>query len=484
MTNKLLIMTALLSLAPLSSFSADAPANNITDKAPVDKAPVDEAQKEEKAAVNQKADVTVKIGGSFKPQFGSVSPASDFKYLKPGKPDSDKLKNNTIVNETKLKFEIEANNIENIKYGALVKINVDHSATMPGDKIMAFIEGSLGRVETGSYDGIDDRLKVAPSRIARATGGIDGDASDWIKTGAFNIDDTIRADLTNLYYTSVFLPSANVSRSNKLSYYSPTFSGLSMGVSYVPDTELKGRVFNTRDENSPTFVTEKGLGFKDVIEAGVRYEAGIAEDLVLSLSALGEMGKAKKKDFAITVDDDPTISSTKALTRHNLCAFELGAMLDYKGLSVAGSYGGLGNSGGIKKVEKTQNAVVTDETDNFIKSGKKPRGNFWTLGVAYVFDALGVSATYYNSSTFGKPTFASAVGTPDYVDLSSIAASGHSNKFTALSLGLDYSIVPGMLAYAEYTNFKFSMDSEVLKAAPTIKTNKGHVILTGMKFEF
>jgi predicted porin len=78
--------------------------------------------------------------------------------------------------------------------------------------------------------------------------------------------------------------------------------------------------------------------------------------------------------------------------------------------------------------------------------------------------------------------------TNDKQNLLSLAgSSGESNKFTALSLGADYKIMPGMLAYVEYTDFKYSMNKDYLSPDARkndIKLNKGNVILTGVKFEF
>lgn len=285
-------------------------------------------------------------------------------------------------------------------------------------KSFVYFDSAMGRVELGSGDAASKTLAVDASNIARASGGIDGDATAFIneKVGYIPLADL---DSGTNYAASQYLTSpdllADVSSSarkyNKVSYYTPDVSGLKLGLSYATDNESRGGLKGiTGKDFGAQLKRSSDVGYTDVFSAGLTYNYAM-DNVALQLGATGQYGKAKKMNSVNT-------GYTSARNNyHNLRAYKVGAVVTYTNFSLAGSYGDNGKSGLTKEATNV----------NYFNKGSK----FYTAGASYVQGPVGLSVTNFSSKRMR-------------------------NKFDLLSVGADYELAKGALAYVEANMFKYT----------------------------
>ena len=174
-----------------------------------------------------------------------------------------------------------------LEYGATVEFEADTNRTDNTDETWVFLRGGFGEVRLGDEDGPLDNSAVGGFSIGAGTGGIDGTVIDTIATGVvkpFNSDDN-----------------------TKIRYYTPSFGGLQVGVSYTPN-EDGGDALATTDED-----------WGDLFEGAVVYEGDFA-GLGITTSVVGAYG-----DWKGDGSDD-------------LWSWGAGLATDIYGFKVAGGY--------------------------------------------------------------------------------------------------------------------------------------------------
>lgn len=258
----------------------------------------------------------------------------------------------SFSNDTEIHFRATGVADNGLTYGAVIELEADVTSSedsegLNADKTYLFLESELGRVEMGSNTGAEGQLKVDAGTIARATGGIDGDYDNYITTtGVLGGTFINRPDLPSQ------LAEGASEDANKITYFTPRFSGFQAGVSYTVDTGSTGSVTGITSE------MDAG-NFENVFGLGLNY-SGEFEGVGVQVSATGEFGTAETAG----VDD--------------LEAYALGTVLSYEGFSVAGSWGTFEEFG-------LPTGAASDDAD------------FFTLGAAYETGPFGISITYLNS---------------------------------------------------------------------------------------
>jgi outer membrane protein OmpU len=382
----------------------------------------------------------VKLGGEigtqviYRDQKGAYNSIQDPKKTET---KGQKLHSSAIVNDTRVLVNVDGN-ANGLKYGAVIKLYADTSASSSGntnnaDETYGYLESKFGRLEGASTKSASHRMSISGASIARATGGIDGDASV-----TFN-QHVINKTGTNIENDEAFVLSPGLptfckckSRANKLVYYSPKYNGLQIGLGYIIDPGMRGTVSQTHSVTKTT-----GSGFKNVIDASVRYD-GKFNDVNYGVSLSGETSKAK--------------NGSGEPAREGIKAWVLGGMAEYKGFSVAASYSDWMNTGRPK--DKLPNA--------------KFGSSHWTAGVAYEYQKFGVSATYMETKN-ANAFIGKAVNKADQ-DKSK-------NKYEIISFGADYKVAEGLLTYAEVSPFKFKREKSSVN-------NKGTLFMFGSKLKF
>lgn len=308
-------------------------------------------------------------------------------------------------NDTEVHINVEGKSDLGFAYGATIELEADVTADarsegLNADKTFIWIEPAYGRFELGNNAGAEQEMVVNAASIARATGGIDGDDEFYItssgSTGAATF--LIHPDLPTADTGGI------AEDATKITFYTPKFSGFQLGLSFTPD-EGDGGQFATRSETSGDF--------ENVLAAGLSY-ANEWDGISVAAALVGEAGDSES---AFTED---------------LGAWQLGASISYSGFSLAGSYGDWNESG--------------------MAAGSSLDTDFWTLGGAYVWDAAGVSVTYFDSER----------GADDY---------------ESVVIGADYTLAAGLVPYAEVTFFDANEGA-------SLTDNNGAVLLLGTYLNF
>jgi len=260
--------------------------------------------------------------------------------------------------ETDLSIKIDAKTDAGLGYGGEIVLNVSNTNDADNDadqvgKSYVYVDGMWGRLEGGSNYGANSTLKVDASRIARATGGIDGDFTYFgAGPGAGNFISTPDSFLDY----GGFSAQGNEGQEaiNKLTYYTPRFAGFQAGVSYLFDTTGNDRgITVSRGDNT-------GGEAENVFVGGVNYDNKFG-DISFAASLTGEYGNAE------------TAAS------EDLRTWAAGAKVGYMGFALAGSYGSWGDS------LRAANSNLDDT-------------NYWTAGLSYETGPFGASVTYLKSN--------------------------------------------------------------------------------------
>jgi hypothetical protein len=403
------------------------------------------------AYAGSETDTSVKISGSLDSQYGIVHEKESFRYKLPGDKNSGKLPSHGLVNKTRLKFDWDQVADNGLKYGASIKLRADTFEKAKGriaDKTYGYLEGDFGRIELGSYLGASVAMRQSAASIAKAAGGIDGEAAKWFNRRTIQQQDFNPTDPDDKYIPIeadfVADPSTPVGAAarpdaNKITYYTPEYSGLQFGISYTPDIEILGTI-SSHSQTTKYVEAGEGYSFRNVFEGGFKYTYNI-DDIKFTSSLLGQVGKAKQPS--------PQDNTTGNVHINPLRAWEFGTKAEYSDWAFAASYGDWGKSTTAKER----------------KSGYKYGSKYWTAGVAKQFNDLAASLTYFGSRSAGRVYKGYALDDVKY------------NKLAMISLGLEYNLAPGIMPYAEINRFKHT-------APAAERSNSGHVILMGTKLEF
>jgi len=405
--------------------------------------------------------LSVKIGGKVDVQYGFISQKDFFKnpsnnenlrqyedigseYMSTaGKTFANQ---DAMVSNGELSIQAEKKVDECQKYGLEIVTNANTSPASSGSanlasKVYIYMENPAGRFELGANDGVNSTLSFSGAKIAKATGGIDGDYSGWVPYVA--VVDKTNLSLQDTYLTAPALPYSayNQKKANKITYYTPTYNGFKAGLSYIRDATVQGTIYEA--------LSFKGSGFKNVFEAGVSYE-NTFNSISLGLSLNGQIGETRPAFV-----NDTTTQDLKKLG-----SWEVGGQVSYESFTLAASYGDWDKSGTIK----------TPPADT-----PSRKANFWTAGLAYDYqDKGGMSVTYMHSERRG----AFALSSYQYTSANQATFDAATQKYEALSVGAEYKLMEGLMPYAEVTSFKYKTP------LADVHVNDGSVILAGVKLNF
>lgn len=430
-----------------------------------------EAPKQQQQAGNTMINsdgLSIKLGGKVNVQYGFASQRAFFKNPSNNEalPQSEDYRptrmlpigssyanQNALVSNGELTFAAEKIFDSCNKYGLEIVADANASAASSGNpsfanKVFIYIENPGGRFELGANDGASETMSYSATKIAKGTGGIDGDYATWIPYSV--VGGRTNDMLEDTFLTNPSLPYAYqyAKKANKLTYYTPTYNGFQGGLSYSPDVTVRGTTYEA--------LSFKGSGYVHVIEYGLSY-ANKFDDVGLGLSFSGQIGDARPAFIMQSSANAPLSFQSQPL--QNLGAWHIGGQVSYDAFTLAGSYCDWGVSGTVK---------------NPAPNTPSKQANFWTTGLAYDYqDKGGLSVTYMQSTRRGAFSMKAYDYVKDHPDFDSA-----SNQYDAVSVGGEYKVMPGLMPYAEFTAFNYS--TSLIDA----KTNKGSVVLAGLKLNF
>lgn len=388
------------------------------------------------ADMSSNSDMQVSVGGNSKFEAGYIKRDNDHKKAFTYSPNQN---NTAFVNSNKAALKAEGKT-QSMTYGAVVRLQTIASSSNGMsdtglDRSHIYMNTDMGAVQMGTNFSASKLLAVDAGTIASATGGAAGgdyskfvDTRDNTLTGGMPVYDTdLLTDRLDGYGES----------SRKITYLSPRISGAQIGMSYAPDQENNGGQGVSRDNNQRYL--GRPITAKNVISLGLNYKNSF-DDVNVTLSATGAFAKAKQNDpksdveaydqYAVDANGNatgaatrvgflPTYYSSSTADRNDVKTYALGTVVEYQGFSAALSYGHDGKSLAPKNSDFT---------------------SYWyTAGLAYKNGPMSTSLTYLYGKKGNK---AAADGDTTTAPLF---------KTTAISLGTDYAVAPGLTPFAEVT---------------------------------
>ncbi|MGL9726314.1 MAG: WD0745 family porin [Wolbachia sp.] len=356
-----------------------------------------------------------------------------------------------------------------------------------GRSAHVFLNSKYGDLKFGYQFGPEALMRLDATRVATVDRGAD---SDWFRK--VNLEGS--AASFPFYVTPRLYTESFSSESEKLSfrmagkynkdvmttlpfraaYYSPNYMGARFALSYSP--RYDSSLFVVKEGND---IKHVGPDYEHIVSAGVSYEYNFSErNIKVKTSVVGEYGKAKEpnKDKHLYLE---------FVEYNDLMGVNLGASADYKidegqGIKFAASFACLGKSGqpkGIKKLnnngiyEEVSSIGTTDDNkrakglkDQFVGDGKDTM--YWTAGAGYQYENVYTSFTYFGSTMSNKDMLHDFALGVQY-DLSSSCSK---SKF-----------IPYAALHYFMTDEKDALKDKSSKDVPS---NKGILLLTGVKFSF
>lgn len=382
------------------------------------------------------------------------------------------------------------NKTDSLTYGASIRLQVatnqsngtDKDSRM--DRSHIFLDSEYGSVQLGTNVAASKLMQVTASDIASATGGVDGDYSDFLN---FDVNQTgtqqyvsANGNSSFIYWGDAAITSVDTlsnrkdgssESADKITYISPRVEGVQLGISYVPDLSNGGNsvdaatLYGTTGSNPVYMLEDNYMRVRNLWSFGLNYK-NTFDEVMVELGATMDMGRSREKgqpyyyqvtSTGVSGAAVPGTSANSALTGNyklrNLKTYSVGGMVAMRGFSFALSYSRDGKSSMPYGIVTSTNNMTTStaySTDTF-------KSSWWTTGLAYENGPMSVSLTYLS----GKRGFSN-------VNL----------KSSVTSLGADYEVAPGLKPFAEVTYAKFSPKNS---AATTAKAT---VFILGTRVKF
>ena len=291
-----------------------------------------------------------------------------------------------------------------LEYGATIEFEADTNQTNNTDETWLFLRGGWGEIRLGDEDGVVDNSTVGANTIAAGTGGIDG--SDAVISAV----------------PVVFLFNSN--DATKVRYYTPSFGGFSVGVSYTPTQEN----LNSGANNGQFFARKDGalaMDAQNIAEGALVYDGEFGGVGVLA-SVVGLY--AELKNDADALFDDDKWWGVQAGVNIDLWGFELGG------------------------------AIARDEVGG-------TRRDFYNVGIAYGFGPVNTSIGY--GQIFGTNS--------DFDEATGLGDQGYNLVFSA-----DYAIAPGLVLAGDVSKF----DNDAAGDIDTGTGDKGWTAVGSVRLAF
>lgn len=312
----------------------------------------------------------LQISGEFQFNFG----ISDEDQVGTGANQVGEARSTDFETNSEIEFTFTNRADNGLTYGANLELEADPNDAGHMDEVYGFVSGGFGQIEFGNEDGAADKqLVTIPTGFG--TGGVDGDFGGFIVGDAPNV--------------TIF--PTDTSDSTKVSYYSPSFSGLTVGISYTP---------RNGSEGDNVSLLKTGTGFEDVVELGVNYR-GEFQGVSVAVGGVYSFGDGVETAAGAT-------SNTE-----DLSAYAVGASVGFSGVTIGAIY--------VDNQESGLTVADPSKTDN----------TAYGLGIQYTTGPITVGAQYTQDERD-----ANAAGTGDV-------------ESTAWALGGTYVVAPGLAVYAE-----------------------------------
>lgn len=424
----------------------------------------------------------------------------------------DYSENMGMISDAILHLRAENKNEDiGLRYGADVQFHVPVTEgkgasqgmnAARGRSAHVFLNSKYGDLKLGYQFGPESLMRLDATRIATVDGAAD---SDWFRK--VNLEGS--AANFPFYVTPRLYTESFSSESEKLSfrmagkynkeimttlpfraaYYSPSYMGARFGLSYSPrydsglsvvkeiDPVLSKNTQKQDEVKHKETLRHVGPDYQHIVSASASYEYDFSKHNVkVKTSVVGEYGFSKQpsKDKHLY---------NEFIEYNNLAGMNLGASADYKidedqSVKFAASFAYLGKSGQPKGIKKLVGDTYTEidgkgttDDDKRVQGlkaqfdGDDKNTMYWTAGAGYQYDNIYTSLTYFGSRMSNKDMLHDVALGVQY-DLSSC----NKSKFVPYA-ALHYFMTDEQGALKDKNN-------------DDVPSNKGILLLTGVKFSF
>lgn len=418
-------------------------------------------------------DVVVSFSGQSKFEAGTKSQDTNHKAPLPNSPNQ---KSSAFYTQQKASLKAEGKS-DSLTYGAIMRLQLvgDMSNGMGdarNDRSHIYLDTDAGSVQLGSNFAASKLMQIDAGTIASATGGVDG---DWTNFSSVVASNTAASNTTTT--SSQLVAASNIAASaavtgvdtlanrldykgesaRKITYMSPRISGLQLGVSFTPDINNNGgnNLVRSGDlDSSNMLYFGLPVRVKNVWSLGLNY-TNTFNDVNVAFAAVADRGKSARQDLsANSTYTSPFTGKSITLTSdqkfRDLKTYSVGGSVGTNGFTVAASYHDDGQS------------LTLESQDRF-------KSHWWTAGLAYENGPMSTSLTYLSGVKGAK-------------------GDGQTLKSEIISLGADYEVAPGLKPFAEITMVKFKPKNTSTKTydGVTYDTSraKATVFMVGTKLKF
>lgn len=418
----------------------------------------------------------VTVGGNSKFEAGSVSRTKANRTEYSFSPNQE---TSTFYTSQKAYLKAEGK-ADDMVYGAVIRLQtVGNSSNGLGDtrndRSHIFLDTNAGSVQLGSNFAASKLFQVDAGTIASGTGGAsDGDWPTFVDIGT-------KAQSDDQYDASSYLAQnadtlsdrldGRVEGSRKITYISPTISGVRLGVSFTPDLQNNGGE-GFLDENRATYLGRE-LRVKNIWSLALSYNNSF-NDVDVALSAAANFGTANKKNAPVSnvsvsgntvtgtiTQTGNTISITNVNVNNNFTGQNVGKgnVNNLKTYAVGGVVGYNGFKFALSYADDGKSLAPQNTPANFPNGGGSNfRSSWWTSGIAYESGPGSVSLTYMNAKKGNKN---SGIANVTNSDGTTTSYNYGQVKTTVWSLGAAYEVAPGLKPFAEIDQVQFKQQNVI-----------------------
>lgn len=305
--------------------------------------------------------------------------------------------------------------------GIEVGFQVQLEANTGGDTIdesFAFVEGNFGRFLIGSENDAGYLMTVAAPNVGLPLNS--GSHYQHIINPTTGNSAGFRST-----FGSTFITPAGDNDGQKITYFTPRFSGFQFGVSYLPDIDPTGG-----DRNS---LTNEQSDYTNGFSVGINYTNSF-EGFDLAFSGGYFFAGSPEEAVDVLGNDIDDFE-----------AFSVGANIGFGGFTLGGSYADI-----------TEGRFIGGNGAN-----NTTEGNAYDVGISYETGALGFSLTYLHGE-----------------EESDITISGEDEQ-DAFTGAVSYALGPGVrvIGQAGYADFEGEVDGDS-------DDNDGFFVTTGLALSF
>lgn len=337
------------------------------------------------------------------------------------------------VDDGRLRFAVDGKLDTGMEYGLVFVLDGATNKVNTLRENYLFFGGTWGKIFAGDTYGVPSTMSF-------------GGFSEWGGTGFLNSGgnmDRVVNFTTGTLVTDLI--TGDTSRDTKLTYLTPRWNGIQIGISYTPRSEHRGE----QEINSVTSTSSPKEPFDtDNIANGINFIHKFANGFEMALSATSAFAGKTHPEFRGGVPRERTAS------------FAFGGDFSYNNIGFGLEYG--------NNLRSRQ-----------IKNHKTNAGQFIDFGLSYTWGATKFSTGYY------------------YGWRKALLTSNTSKKAitNAVSAAVDQKLAPGLGVYIEYAHFSMKNSAALAEAARTnkintcdftggVKSNKANVFVVGSRLVF